>query len=170
MKPWHFIAGFVILGLTVGLILPALNTAPFTPHIDQVETLEDPIAVSGWSNDRLTLDDGRRIGLPGITGLPSESEALTGAIAKGVEITPDGRVIGLLKIHHWCGNDPVRTHIARVDLAHLLMFVGEVEFETDEQILKDTRDGEFSFSEYGWDVGDYYQFLRWSEVASESGI
>ena len=35
------------------------------------------------------------------------------ATASGVELAPDGRVYGLVRIHHWCGNDPVQTHIAR---------------------------------------------------------
>jgi hypothetical protein len=166
----RYIIWIAILGLAVGLILPALNTPQFVFPIDQIESIENPIAVHGWDENGLMLADGRHVALPGIVRLPLESESLTRAVADGVEVDSDGRVVGLLKIHHWCGNDRVRNHVARIDLAHLLTFLGEVEFETKVKILKDMRQDEFSFSEFGWNVSDYHQFLRWSEAAKEEGI
>jgi hypothetical protein len=90
--------------------------------VDIIETLESPVAVITWGTTGLVLADGSTVPLPGIDALPAESDVLTQTTARGVEITPDGRVIGLVRIHHWCGNDPVREHLIRVDIADLLAY------------------------------------------------
>src|SRR5580765_8080734 len=97
-------------------------TGSFT-SIQKIDTLKSPIQVVGWSAQGLRLADSRLIQLPGFCELPVISDALTEATGRGVEVSPDGRVFGLVRIHHWCGNDPVRVHVVRVDLADLLTFL-----------------------------------------------
>ena len=83
-------------------------------------------------------------------------------IARGVEIAPDGTVFGLAKIHHWCGNDPVRLHIARVDVAKVLSYLGEVTRMDGTRWEKPIWSG--GFDEHGWNVSDYYaykEYLDW---------
>jgi hypothetical protein len=85
--------------------------------IKKIETLHNAVAVTGWSSNGLNLADRRIVQLPGIRSLPSESVALREATKRGVEMAAGRRVLGLARIHHWCGNDPVREHIARIDLS-----------------------------------------------------
>src|SRR5436189_5371495 len=91
-----------------------LRTGRFFP-VNLVERLDSPSSVRGWSEDGVVLADGRSIKLPGFRRLPTASKALSEATKRAVEITPDGRVVGLARVHHWCGNDPLGEHIARVD-------------------------------------------------------
>ena len=97
--------------------------------------------------------------------LPSESEALTEATKRGVEVGPDGRIWGLVRIHHWCGNDPVGEHIARIDLSEMMTFlrVGEPVAPVPESESLVIEPGG-SFTEWGWRVGEFYQFQSWQSV------
>ena len=117
------------------------------------------------------LEDGRLIRLPGIIELPDESRALVQATAQGVEVTPEGRVVGLVKVCHRCGNDPVRKHWARVDLTHLLMYLHKGRYDPLPERLERCVDhpAEERLSEYGWDISDYLCFPIWSEQLRESG-
>src|SRR5258705_3451827 len=97
-------------------------TGRFTP-IHRLESLHAPIAVKSWTPDGLSLSDGRMVQLPGIHALPSASLALSEMTKRGIEISADGRVYGLVRVHHWCGNDPVREDIARGDISHGMTFL-----------------------------------------------
>lgn len=124
-----------------------------------VERLERPVVVRGWTEAALELADGRFVSLPGIARLPASSRILSAAMENGVEIAADGRVIGLLKIHHWCGNDPVRRHWARVDLSDLLCFLNVGEQSVRFSLAPPTeRD---HFGEHGWRVNDHTAFQQW---------
>ena len=139
-----------------------LLTGRFSP-IDQVETLQGAVAVNGWSEDGLLLADGRTITLPGLTSLPKASVALAAATERGVQAGQDGRVYGLVKIHHWCGNDPVRNHVARVDLAHMLMYFREGE---PSSALAEAMFGHrqaAGFSQSGWNISDYLGFKSFEQ-------
>lgn len=129
---------------------------------DIVEALDDPVEVLAWAPKGLVLADGREVMPRGMVRLPAESEVLAAAVAAGVEVHADGSVHGLLRIWHWCGNDSVREHIARVDVGYLLAFLGEGERCPDLpepwMAAKELR-----FSEYGWDVGDFYRFRLWQK-------
>ena len=130
--------------------------------VRRIETLQDPAPVIGWSSDGLRLADGRTLQLPGLCSLPKVSDALTEATRRGVEIHADGRVWGLMRVHHWCGNDPVREHIARVDLSDLMTFlhVGEpVGPVPDMQYTAEEPGGRFT--EYGWNVSEFFMFQSW---------
>lgn len=158
-------ATIATLSLGVFLAWPRLSfymlTGSFSP-IRKIETLQSPIVVSKWSSDGLHLADGRTVQLPGLRSLPSESAALTEATKRGVEIHADGRVWGLVRVHHWCGNDPVREQIARVDLSDMMMFlrVGEsVAPVPESEFLARVPGG--TFSVWGWRMGEFLQFKSW---------
>jgi hypothetical protein len=146
--------GGVALAFAIRPLSRKFVTGSWTP-IEYVEKLSHPVNVVRWSDTALILSDGRQVPLRGIAQLPRESKALTAATSEGVEVTPDGAVIGLLPIHHWCGNDPVRRHIARVDIAQLLLFLGEGEPQSGP---KADRGNPFFFTKWGWDASEYYAF------------
>jgi hypothetical protein len=167
------LVGIVAVMLTVAG-LPRVCFYLLTGHlwpIKIVEELRSPATVTGWTREGLLLEDGRLVPLLGVTELPDKSEALTQATARGVELTPEGRVVGLVKVHHWCGNDPVRLHLARVDLAHLLIFLGKVRHDPLPKRLEcpTEGDGEQRFHEEGWRSGDYLVFREWSEDMRAAG-
>ena len=130
--------------------------------IRRIETLQNPVPVIGWSSDGLRLADGRTVQLPGLRSLPSASDALAEATKRGVEIRANGRVWGLVSVHHWCGNDPVREHVARVDLSDMVMFlhVGEPVGPVPEMQYTAEEPGG-RFTEYGWNVGEFLMFQSW---------
>jgi len=133
--------------------------------IHKVDVLQSPVSVASWSQNGLHLTDGRTLQLPGFRGLPEKSDALTETTKRGVEIGGDGRVYGLISVHHWCGNDPVREHIARVDIADMLMFLGEGDWTkppSPEALKMSRAKSSRGFSEWGWNVSDFMWFQGWS--------
>jgi hypothetical protein len=101
--------------------------------------------------------------------LPVSSTALTEATKHGVEIGTDGKVYGLMLIHHWCGNDPVRHHLARVDIASVLKFLQEGEWtgpidEKSASFQCERKGG--SFTKWGWNISEHYRFLSWESYAA----
>lgn len=143
-------------------------TGRFFPiHI--VQELDEPAKVEGWSAAGLRLADGRTVQLPGFSALPEDSEALRRATEHGVEVGADGRVTGLVDVRHWCGNDPVREHIARVDLAYLLMYTHEGEYADPPAELGGYRSSPIAhrrrFAESGWDPGEHHMFQQYVEQA-----
>ncbi len=139
-------------------------TGRFSP-IEKIETLKNPVAVARWSSDGLNLADGRTVQLSGLRSLPSLSPALTEATKRGVEVGADGHAWGLVRVHHWCGNDPVREHIARVDLSDMITFlrVGEpVAPVPESQFL--VREPGGTFTEWGWRIGEFLQFQSWARI------
>jgi len=149
--------------------LPHLNHWLLTGRlfpVNVVERLDSPSSVRGWSEDSVSLADGRTVKLPGFRRLPKISKALSEATKRGVEITPDGRVVGLVRVHHWCGNDPVGEHVARVDLSLMLAYLQEGERLTplseDEKKLIPPHFSD-EFSDYGWRVGEFGRFKMWCD-------
>jgi hypothetical protein len=135
-----------------------------------VEELDSPVKAAGWSEAGLLLSDGRSVKLPGIELLPPISAALTEATCRGVELNRDGRVYGLVRVHHWCGNDPVREHVARVDLSYLVAFVGEgrtADVMPQELRLRMANGSGGRFGARGWELGEFYQFKNWCRIAEE---
>jgi hypothetical protein len=129
------------------------------------ETLIDPVAVGGWNDQALLATDGREIRLPGVVTLPATSAALSEAIRSGVEVADDGRVYGLVRVHHWCGCDPVRERMARIDITLMLRFLGEGEHEAPGGVC--ARGGGESFSEWGWSASEYEVFRQWLDRHGE---
>lgn len=148
-----------------------MTGSPFP--ISMIEHLNQPTHVNDWSDLGLILEDGKTLQLPGYTKLPNQSAALSQAISRGVEVTPNGRVIGLVRIHHWCGNDPVRYHIVKVDLSRMLMFLNEGEYETpetslDPELFEIYRPESSHFSDAGWNQSQYYRFQNWSSILNNT--
>lgn len=141
-------------------------TGRFFP-IKIVEKLNNPVAVLGWSPDGLVLASGEICRLPGMEELPRESRALAWATGFGIETTPDGRVIGLIRVHHGCGNDPVREHIVRVDLSDLLIFCQEIAPAASDDctryMLSTDRlpSPDEQFDEFGWHDGCECRYRDW---------
>ena len=154
------------------LVVPAaycLNFRMLTGHwypLTQIDKLETPAAVEGWTPKGLDLADGRQVILPGVVALPANSPVLAEAVRQGVEISPEGQVYGLVKVHHWCGNDPVRKHLAKVNLAEMLLFAGdaspEVPFRGDSEALRSVRPNRFT--QHGWNMSDYNRFQIWQSI------
>jgi hypothetical protein len=138
-------------------------TGRFLP-IEKVDTLQKPVAVTGWTATALTLADGRAVDLR-VQSLPAVSPALAEATRRGVEVDEDGTVWALVKIHHWCGNDPVTHHIARVDLSRFLAYlhIGESDLPVPEDVEPIHQPGG-RFTDAGWDIGEYVDFENWQAL------
>jgi len=84
-----------------------------------IEQLNDPFIVKTVGGLALELEDGRRISLPFIKTLPPNSPLFQEAISRGIEITPDGEVFGVIWLDRYCGNDPYYWRRVRVNLSDL---------------------------------------------------
>jgi hypothetical protein len=158
----------VVVGFAGPYISHYMLTGRFVP-VNKIETLKNPIAVRGWSAGGLNLADGRTVPLPGLRALPGQSAALAEATKRGVEVDRDGRVWALVRVHHWCGNDSVRKHVARVDLSEMMTYlrVGEPTVTPPEaEFLATKSDG--AFSEWGWRVGEFYAFESWQKLKNSA--
>jgi len=173
---FRIIAAGILTIVLFAVVWPRYNfytlTGRFSP-IKKIETLQSPMAVKNWTTNGLLLADGRAFALPGVHSLPAKSPALTEVTKRGVEITRDGRLFGLVKVHHWCGNDPVREHIAKVDISDMLIYlkVGEptsplARTDYPEYVIKEAGG---AFSEYGWNISDYLGFTSWVSLKN-SGL
>ncbi|HUG93074.1 MAG TPA: hypothetical protein VML55_19695 [Planctomycetaceae bacterium] len=158
------VAVFACLALAAAIVVPRFGHLILTGQLfpaDIVEELENPVAVLSWSERGLHVADGRVVSLPGFESLPTESEALAEATREGVSVDTSGNVFGLVRVHHWCGNDPVRKHVARVNLASLLQFLSESYGDSPSGSIPPTEESRFSRA--GWNVSEYYQFERWAQ-------
>lgn len=157
---------FTVAGLMLLVAVAALGAVViFPPKLSVIETLDSPVAVAGWSTDALRLADGRTVTLPETTSLPASSPLLSEVTGRGVEVSSDGRIYGLLRIHHWCGNDRVKNHLARVDVALLLEYFGVAKSSATPSKWtpgSSSPGGRFSLS--GWDISEYYDFGAWSRL------
>lgn len=164
----NLLLAMAVLVLGVAVAWPRIEffmrTGHFSP-IEKIETLQNPVAVTKWSSDGLSLADGRTVQLSRLRSLPSQSAALTEATKRGVEVGADGRVWGLVRVHHWCGNDPVREHIARVDLSDMMTFlrVGEAVAPVPEAEFLVGKPGG-RFTECGWHIGEFLEFQSWRNL------
>jgi hypothetical protein len=167
---WRFprvsIARMMGLVAALAIVLALVNALRGTRII---ETLNSPVKVTGWTPSGLSLADGRTLPLPGMKSLPAKSEALDAATRSGVEVGRDGRVYGLVRIGHFCGNDPVREHVTRVDLGFMLEYLHEGEslglpvFE-GVTVPRALGSNGFSMGYWGWSyLGD---FRAWSSLTA----
>lgn len=114
-------------------------TGHFTPK-EIIETLNSPVAITSINENGLKTANGKMIPVPGVSKTAIPASVATDVLQHGVEVQQDGTIHALVRIHHWCGNDPVRYHLARVDLSSLLLVVNEEHSRV---------------SEYGIDPGAY---------------
>lgn len=152
-KTAHAMAAIAVVGLFLGYQRVLTY---------RVERLRSPIAIEGWSASGLRLSGGGLLQLPGFSVLPVASAALSETTKRGVEIGCDGRVYGLLRVHHLCGNDTRLEHVARVDIALLLIFLEEG--TSSEPIPPPTwshPNAAGAFSSAGWRVEEFNGFESW---------
>lgn len=137
-----------------------------------VETLDSPIRIRSWDKEGMTLADGRFVRLPEVKVLPSNCSPLfCESTRQGVELSPEGRVFGLLRIHHWCGNDSVRTHVAKVDLSRLLLFTGEGEpIRPLSRNAKECSLSQASLGDCGWRIEEFLEFQSWNKLIEVGAI
>ncbi len=132
------------------------------------DRLASPGRVSWRTSDALMLADGRTVRLPEVATLPPPSSTILLEVTRrGVEVAPDGRVFALVPIYHSCGNDPVRDHLARVDLSRMLLFLGEAApakpFGDLVQEFRRATCQEPEFGPRGWRVGQYFAYRTLNE-------
>jgi len=164
--------GVATLSLAVIVAWPHFSFYMLTGRlfpVEKIETLQNSVGVKRWSPDGLSLTDGRTLQLPGLRALPSQSAALTEVTKRGVEVGAKGRIYGLVRIHHWCGNDPVREHIAKVDIADMMTFlrVGQSTAPVPEPDYL-VREAGGSFTEWGWRIEECLQFQSWQSMKSSA--
>jgi hypothetical protein len=114
MKFWSL--SLTILALACAIFLPNWRfysmTGRFKPvHI--VETLKSPVAIREMTKAGLITADGKILSLPDVPQLPDHPSVQSDILSHGVEMATDGTVYGLLQIHHWGRNDPVRQHLSQ---------------------------------------------------------
>jgi hypothetical protein len=141
-------------------------------HMGEVESLQSPLSVTGWSDAGLQIADGRTIPIPGIAHLPATSPALIEATKRGIEIAPDGQITCLVRTYHWCGNDPVTADIRRVNLSEMLTFlqVGQPTVPVLAPDLLDRTPGGSVEPEAGWNVSQYFDFRMWQEIKNNPAL
>lgn len=89
-----------------------------------VERLEAPAYLTSIRKDGLVDLTGKVILPPEISSLPALPDSVVRDLYRyGVEVQKDGNCVGLVQVHHWCGNDPVGFHLARVDIARLSLAI-----------------------------------------------
>lgn len=155
MNRHHFFRTTCALGIALCGFYFFLTGSPFP--LFHIEPLMHPVKVTAIDVDGLVTAEGRKLAIRHIATIPTELPALRDAVRKGVEIDPDGYLIGRLKIHHWCGNDPVRYHLARVNLTSLLMLSGApTSLPVPEgMIRKNDRALRFRYGEHGLLMDDF---------------
>ena len=162
------IPGLLVAAIIIYALLDGDHLLP--RHMGEVESLQAPVALIGWTDAGLQTTDGRTIPVPGIEHLPADSLALAEATKRGVEIAPDGRLICLIRIFHWCGNDPITADIRRVDLSDMLTYlrVGEPVSPVPNPVLLAREPGGWFHSDSGWSISDYFGFQIWQSEKSET--
>ncbi len=86
-----------------------------------VDALNSSLTIKSVGEEGLVTADGRMLPLPDVPKPRFPASVARDILDHGVEVTPDGSVYGLVRVVHWCGNDPVRFHLARIDLTSLLI-------------------------------------------------
>jgi hypothetical protein len=160
MRLWKkLLISLVTLIVTLMLVGIGLYVSVLPHRTDVIEKLSSPKEVKSWSTTGFVLENGTVVSLPGIHQLPRGSDLLDEISQRGIEIQAGtGRVFGLLPIDHssrtdpvhWCGNETIGKHIARIEVARLLEFV---EQRSENSIYRLTR--------LGWSAGCYYEFQDW---------
>jgi hypothetical protein len=126
MKRWCIIGGAILALLIAGASVLDWRFFSLTGHFRPkkiVDSLNAPVRVSAINEKGLATFDGRVLLPPLVSELHVYPELGQDILTNGVELASDGSMYALVHVHHWCGNDPVRFHLARVDLSSLLLFV-----------------------------------------------
>ncbi len=157
---------FALFGLYVFANMMMIGR-PFP--VRQVDSLEHPIDVRSWDTEGLTLATGQRVPLPLGEGLPIPSLALAAATSHGIELDDKGEAFGLVQVHHWCGNDPVKFQLAKVNLRHFTAYVAGLERAHSMKLARFTEGMEwpkaeaFIFGRHGWRIDWFHDFVSWEQ-------
>jgi len=122
-----------------------------------VDELDHPISIQTCTEAGLLTSSGDILKVPETESLTCDSEAMREVMSHHIEVDHNGRVHGLVRVHHWCGNDPVSFHLARVDVGRMIAFL-----ETSASVYGAPR-----FSEHGWNASQYYEFKDWDPWVDE---
>lgn len=143
-------------------------------RVDVIEKLQEPAEVAGWDERGLLLKDGRVVPLPECLKMPSKSEALSHLTKRGVEITGDGRVIGLVRVwnSNSCGTCYRGEYIVRVDIADALFFLKDGEWavppsERTNTFLESRSGTSNQITELGWETGSFRKFELVGELLAD---
>src|SRR5689334_11591668 len=118
MAKWVFIGVLVVGAFLLPLFEPdwlyfALKRG-FKPR-KIIDTLESPTRIVAVREAGLITLEGKVLTLPNVPIIPKERRVVKDILDYGVEVNTNGSLYALVHVHHWCGNDPVRFHLARVD-------------------------------------------------------
>jgi hypothetical protein len=119
------------------------------------------LKVETWTESALVLEGSREAPLAELSKLPPKSSALTEAVSRGVELQR-ARVYALVRVHFWQSDEPRRTELKRVDLSHLLVFLGEGESRVEAPAGLRKKGG--TFTDLGWRVEEFDMFQAWEKV------
>lgn len=125
-----------------------------------VKRLHNPIQVKQITAAGFVTSDSKLIKVQYVNELPVDSEIIRAAVAKGIEVTDKGQTFGLLKIWHWCGNDPVRYHIARVNLSALILAAGgkpDSDVTQDVRTILSSNSKELKYERFGLRMDRFFQ-------------
>ena len=112
--------GLIKIGVATNLDSRLRNLAHGSPiPLWYTERLDHPVRVKMVTEKSLVLADGRSVALPLIKRLPRNDPVFLRALKHGVEVGHDGEVVGLLKVHCMCGNDPFVWIARRINLSDL---------------------------------------------------
>ena len=120
--------GAIALGVFTALVLAGASytalraTSPQSSHERRtlVEHLANSVEVNEVRDGVCFLSDGSQWQPRAHIGTSAATRALSLAVASGLEVSSGGQAVGLLRIHHWCGNEGIDVHIARVDIDRLI--------------------------------------------------
>jgi hypothetical protein len=74
----------------------------------------------------------------------------------------------LVRLDHWCGNDPIVEHVIKVDLAHLLLFAGDAEPATPLSVDPARWEPRGEFERRGWQIPEYLRYRSWLDAVSRT--
>jgi len=87
------------------------------------ERMDHPVIVKSLTDKTLVFADGRRVALPFIKRSPRKDPVFLKALKHGVKVGRDGEVVGLIRDHRTCGNDPFVWRDRRINLSDLAGFI-----------------------------------------------
>jgi len=151
--------GLALAGMTIGAGWTCASLACMPRSV--VEELHGPVSVADVSAHGMTLADGRFQGWGADEPVPLDLVAIPALTVHGIEVDPAGRAFGLIDVHHWCGIDPIRKHVARVDVGRVLEFLGGRATPGGHEAL-DFSGADGHFTPYGWNVSSWWSFEEWS--------
>ncbi len=129
-------------------------------HIETVQNMEQVQSVAG---NVIRLGSGSDICLERLSYIPT-NKLISAVLGRGLRLD-NGKIVGLVRIHHWCGNDPIRYDVRRVDFELLCVYVDR-QCVTNCSFVssRDTNTGTTSdtsihVTKHGWRYDEYVKFL-----------